>query len=113
MDRQVETDRPSGTRGNIGEFTHNETCQFECLKARAEERAAEASSRVGKKYFGGCVRALTLDPERSPNGAVITAIRAVVIAKDETLRRPGCDAVDALETRERFASFGGQCQRYI
>lgn len=58
MDRQVETDRPSGTRGNFGEFTHNETCQFECLKARAEEQAAEASSRAGKN-ISGCVRTLS------------------------------------------------------
>lgn len=109
MDRQVETDRPSGTRGNIREFTHNETCQFECLKARAEEQAAEASSRAGKNT-SGCVRALTLDPEQSPNGAVIAAIRAVVIAKDETRRRPGCNIVGFRNVRG-FTSIDGQRQR--
>jgi len=49
MDRQVETDRPRNAKGNIGEFTHNETCQFECLKAG--QRASFAASEEAILLF--------------------------------------------------------------
>lgn len=62
MDRQVETDRLRNTAGEYREFTHNETCQFKCLKAKQQSITADnqGSHFISEKIFQGNFLPLTL-----------------------------------------------------